>query len=53
MATMNIALAFPTIDTERMTPTQPGDGEKMGARAWFAVVFVALFALWMVWRWLL
>jgi hypothetical protein len=42
------ALAFPIIDTERMTPTSP-DG-KIGARAWFALAFAVLFAVWLVAR---
>jgi hypothetical protein len=42
------ALAFPIIDTERMTPTNPG--RKMGARAWLVVAYVLLFVVWQLVR---
>jgi hypothetical protein len=43
------ALAFPIIDTERMTPTSP-DGRKMGARAWIVVAYVLAAVVWQLVR---
>jgi hypothetical protein len=43
------ALAFPIIDTDRMTPTSPDSG-KMGARAWIVVALVLLAVVWQVVR---
>jgi hypothetical protein len=42
------ALAFPIIDTERMTPTNPG--RKMGARAWIVVAYVLAAVVWQLVR---
>jgi hypothetical protein len=42
------AYAFAGIDTERMTPTNPG--RKMGARAWLVVAYVLLFVVWQLVR---
>ena len=48
---MYATLAFPIVDVDQRNSPRPGNG-KTGARAWLAVAFVLLFALWMVVRWL-
>jgi hypothetical protein len=42
------ALTFPTIDVDRMTPTNGGGG--LSVRAWLAVGFGVLFVVWLVFR---
>ena len=45
------ALTFPTIDVDRMTPTNGGGG-RVSAKVWIAVAYVALLAGRMCWRWI-
>jgi hypothetical protein len=46
---MLLALTFPIIDTDRMTPSSGGGG-RVSARVWIAVGFGALFVVWLVFR---
>jgi hypothetical protein len=48
---MLLALTFPIIDTDRMTPSSGGGG-RVSARVWIAVAYVALLAGWLCWRWI-
>ena len=48
---MHAALCFPIVDVDQRNSPQPGNG-KITARAWLAVAFALLFALWMAVRWL-
>jgi hypothetical protein len=41
---MQLAISFPLIDTERMTPTNGGGG--LSVRAWLAVGLVLLAVVW-------
>jgi hypothetical protein len=46
---MNLALSLPFLDVDRMTPTSPNGG-KIGARAVIVLAWVAVCAVWLVFR---
>jgi hypothetical protein len=46
---MNLALSPAFIDVDRMTPTSP-NGRKIGARAVIVLAWLAVCAVWLVFR---